>query len=224
MCRFNFSHLLAKLINLSFSTGIVLHYFKKAKLIPIYKSGANTDFSNYRPISILPVVSKLLERSVYDHLVLFLSNNNMITQCQSGFRNLHSTITALTKLHNDLLASLNRRCSTGVACLDFRKAFDTVDHSILLNKMKLFGISAPPHKWLHSYLSNRSQSVNFNGVISTPMPVTVGIPQSSIWGHFFSSFLEMIFLQLYPILMLISLMTIHSCHILMITLILSTIT
>ena len=122
-----FSHLLAKLINLAFSTGIVPHYFKKAKVIPIYKSGANTDFSNYRPISILPVVNKLLERSVYDHLVLFISNNNMISQFQSGFRNLHSTITALTKLHNDLLASFNRRCSTGVACIDFRKAFDKVD-------------------------------------------------------------------------------------------------
>ena len=107
----------------------------------------------------------------------------MISQCQTGFRNLHSTITALTKLHNDLLPSFNRRCYSGVACLDFRKAFDTVDHSILLNKIKLFGISCPPHtRRLHSYLSNRTQSVNFNGVISTPMSVTVGIPQGSILG------------------------------------------
>ena len=112
-----------------------------ARVTPISKDGARNEISNYRPISLLPVVSRLFEKLVYDQLYTYLISNNLIHPGQSGFRSFHSVLTCLQKCTNYWYRNIDKGKYTSVSFTDLKKAFDTVDHQILLNKLKVYGLS-----------------------------------------------------------------------------------
>ena len=133
---------IAKLINLSFSLNVLPSRWKTAKVTPIFKSGDPADVTNYRPISVLPILSKIIERQVHNALFSFLSENDLLYTRQSGFRPRHSTETALIKVVDDLLFNLDNDCVSGKVLTDYRKAFDMIDHTLLLKKLEVYGLSA----------------------------------------------------------------------------------
>ena len=175
-------HPLAYICNLSIHTSVFPNEWKKAKVTPIFKDGDKTDVSNYRPISVLPILSKILERSVHDQLYNYLTCNNLLHPCQSGFRSKHSTNTALLDVTDHILNSMNNGMVTASIFLDLKKAFDTVDHDILIKKLKLYGVDGSTLKWFKSYLSKRIQSVCVNSTMSDFKNIDIGIPQGSILG------------------------------------------
>lgn len=129
--------------------------WKTAKVTPIFKSGDPADVTNYRPISVLPILSKIAERHVHNALYSFLSENNLIYTKQSGFRPRHSTETALIKVIDDLLFNLDNACVSGMVLIDHRKAFDMIDHTPFLKKFEVYGLSTETLQWFTSYLTNR---------------------------------------------------------------------
>ena len=176
---------IARLINMSFSTGKFPTRWKTANVTPLFKQGAASDPSNYRPISVLPVVSKVIERHMHNSLYAFLMDNNLLYSRQSGFRRMHSTETALIKLIDELLFSLDNNQVCSMVLVDYRKAFDMVDHKLLLRKLELYGIVNRELAWCHSYLSERKQVVRVNGSESSEALMLHGVPQGSILGPLF---------------------------------------
>ena len=124
------------IINKSFVSGTVPRAWKRARLVPIFKSGDIASLNNYRPISVLPIISKIIERAVHKQLSEFLETNNLLHPNQSGFRPKHSTNTLLMKLVNQWSLNIEKKQLNGVAFIDLRKAFDTVDHELLLSKLR----------------------------------------------------------------------------------------
>ena len=170
------------IVNLSLKSATVPDDFKLARVLPIYKKGNQNDEGNYRPVSILPVVSKVLERIVYKQMHNYLEHNNLIYAFQSGFRSAHSTDTALTFLADKLRANMDNGLYTGMVLIDLQKAFDTVDHTILTKKLKAIGVDDHAGAWFKSYLAGRNQVVKVNGSVSTAGNITCGVPQGSILG------------------------------------------
>ncbi len=141
------------------------------------------DLVNYRPISHLPFLSKILEKVVSSQLYSFLEKNYICEDFQSGFRPYHSTETALIRVTNDLLLSSDRGCISLLVLLDLSAAFDTIDHNILLNRLENFvGISGSALAWFKSYLSDRHQCVAVNEEVSYRSQVQYGVPQGSVLG------------------------------------------
>ena len=134
---------------------------KNAKVVPLPKTNDLSDPSNYKPISLLPVISKPLERHIHKYLLQYLENNKLIHQYQSGFRLDHSCHTVLTRLCDGWLSAINSSEIVGTVFLDFKKAFDLVEHSILLKKLSLY-VKDFIARFFHSYLTNRSQYVFSN--------------------------------------------------------------
>ena len=155
---------------------------KIAKVIPIYKAKEKELFSNYRPISLLPAFSKILEKIMYKRINIFLEQNNIIYPSQYGFRKKHSTIHAILEFINDTIGAIESKNSTLSVFLDLSKAFDTINHDILLQKMEFYGIRGIAHDWMKSYLSNRSQFVRYQNCSSNKKSTTCGIPQGSVLG------------------------------------------
>ena len=173
---------LAHIFNLSLSTGVFPSDLKVAKVIPVFKKDDPHVFSNYRPISLLPCFSKILERLIYNRLNNFLSSNNILHSNQYGFRQGHSTDLALLDIYDKISSALaNGHHSLGIF-LDLSKAFDTIDHSILLTKLNYYGIRGTPLALLSNYLSNRQQFTSFDSHSSNRLPVQCGVPQGSILG------------------------------------------
>ena len=143
---------LANIFNLSLLTGIFPDDWKIAKISPVFKEGNKTDCGNYRPISVISVVAKLFEGLVYNQLRTFISDNNILVKQQSGFRSQHSTETALLGSTNEWLYNMDSGLINGVLFLDLKKAFDTVDHEILLKKLHLYGIKGTTYAWFKSYI------------------------------------------------------------------------
>ncbi len=173
---------LVYIFNLSFTQGIFPGQLKRAIVVPIYKSGVRTDPSNYRPISILTVFSKLLEKLFYKRLISFIDSNNVLHYNQFGFRKNKSTSLALANIISNLIHKCNSCLKTVFVLLDLKKAFDFINHDLLLMKLKHYGIRGTPLYWLTSYLTGRTQMGKVNGSLSNYQPVSAGVPQGSILG------------------------------------------
>ena len=173
---------IAMLFNTSLETGIFPDIWKISRVAPIYKEGDKSEKSNYRPISVLPVISRLFERLVYDQLYQHLNSNNLLAKEQSGFRKLHSTLTCLIKSTDEWYSALDNRQLVGLVLIDLKKAFDTVDHNILCQKLEHYGLRGRELAWFKYYLSNRKQYCTINGVESKLMDINIGVPQGSCLG------------------------------------------
>ena len=171
---------LANIINTSLETGKVPERWKTAKVIPLFKSGDEKDLNNYRPISLLPVFSKVLEKVVKRQLVGYLENNILCKE-QFGFRSKMETQHAILNFCKNLETGAVSKHQLAIF-VDIRKAFDTVNHDILLAKMKNLGIRGTEWEWFKDYLSNRKQSVTIGEIISEMMMITAGVPQGSVLG------------------------------------------
>ncbi len=170
------------IINESLLSGEVPSRLKVAKVIPVFKKGDNTVFSNYRPISLLNIISKILEKIVAKRLISFLTKYKVLSHQQFGFREKHSTELALAYLIDQLSKKLEDKNYTVGVFLDLSKAFDTVNHNILVKKMELYGIRGVSLAWFRSYLSNRHQYVSYQQCKSNQLPMVCGVPQGSILG------------------------------------------
>jgi hypothetical protein len=173
---------LCMIFNRSLQDGIVPDDLKTAKIIPVYKSDDKKIISNYRPISVLPAFSKILEKLVYNRLLQFIDKHNILSPNQYGFRKNISTSMALLNLVDKISASIEQNQHTIGIFLDLAKAFDTVNHSILLSKLYHYGIRGIAHDWFKNYLNNRHQFVYLNSTKSSKLPITCGVPQGSILG------------------------------------------
>jgi hypothetical protein len=176
------SYPLKHVLSLSLNNGIVPNQLKIAKVIPVFKSGDKRLIENYRPISLLNVFSKVFEKIVHNRLTSFLNLNNIISPRQFGFRKSHSTVHPLTLFTNSIGRALNdKEHSIAIFC-DLKKAFDTVDHKILLKKLAKIGVCEAALKWFESYLSNRFQYVSIGSSASRLLRINIGVPQGSILG------------------------------------------
>uniref|UniRef100_A0A8C5DKA4 Reverse transcriptase domain-containing protein n=1 Tax=Gouania willdenowi TaxID=441366 RepID=A0A8C5DKA4_GOUWI len=176
---------LLETINISLSIGYVPQSFKVAVIKPLLKKPTldSSTLANYRPISNLPFISKILEKVVAAQLCEFLQNNSLFEDFQSGFRAQHSTETALVKVTNDLLWASDEGRLSVLVLLDLSAAFDTIDHYILLERLeKLLGITGTALNWFKSYLSDRYQFVHVNNRSSVYTKVSYGVPQGSVLG------------------------------------------
>ena len=154
--------ILKHIFNISLAKGVFPDELKIARVTPIFKKGSNTLVTNYRPISVLPCFSKLLERIMYNRLYKFLLENNILYQKQFGFQNAHSPEHAILQLVNQITEAFSQGKYTLGIFLDLSKAFDTVNHNILLEKLKAYGIQSENLKWFRSYLSNRKQFILYD--------------------------------------------------------------
>src|ERR1043165_4473680 len=173
---------LAELINCSLNTGVVPHAIKIAKIVPIYKKGGRDDPTNYRPISILPFFAKYFEKIMYDRLSNFVEKSNIIFSHQYGFQSGRSTFMPLLNMYDKISNAFeNSEYSIGIF-FDLAKAFDTVNHDILLQKLANYGIRGTQLAWFTSYLEKRLQCVSCNGALSGFRMVKYGVQQGSNLG------------------------------------------
>lgn len=177
---------LTDIINSSLSSGIFPDDLKKAKLIPIHKRNSKTDANNYRPISLLPSPSKVIERIIYNRIMAFLQKYKILDKHQYGFRPNMSTEQAIFDSTNHIIQTLDNKEKIASIYFDFTKAFDTIDHNLLLQKLESYGIRGKSLNLIKSYLHNRSQIVcitkHCKEYYSGPTELTRGVPQGSILG------------------------------------------
>ena len=169
-----------------FSTSIETRQFPNswtvARITPNFKFEDKTEKSNYRSISVLPVISKLLEKLVFNQLYQYMKGNGLFTSEQSGLLRLHSTLICLLTMSDDWYNGLDLGKLVGLAFIDLKKSFDTVDHDILCKKLDAYGVQQRELSWFRSYLSNRNQFCRVNGVDSNVGEIEIGVPQGSCLG------------------------------------------
>lgn len=181
-CKDHITKPLAHIFNLSIQQGIVPKPLKCALVTPIFKSGCPDEFNNYRPISVLPCFSKLLERLLFNRLYNYLSTNDLLTDNQFGFRKKISTEMAIIIAIDLITKAIDKKEHVIGLFLDLRKAFDTVNKEILIQKLERYGIRGNALKWFNSYLDGRTQKVKCLGDISDVKDIVIGVPQGSILG------------------------------------------
>ena len=174
------------LIHISFKSGVFPSELKLAKVVPIFKSRDSSSVNNYRPISVLSFFSKVFERVVFNCVLDFMCKNNVLYDYQFGFSQKHSAQHAVITLIDKIHTSLDNGDIAITILLDLKKAFDTVNHRILLQKLNAYGIRGNMLKWFESYLitgnTGRSQYDVYDGIKSDKYNVTCGVPQGSILG------------------------------------------
>ena len=173
---------LEQIFNLSFETGIVPEKFKVTNVIPVHKKGSDLCVTNYRPISLLSVFNKLLEKLMFLRLMSFLNKNNILFHKQFGFRQHHSTLQAVLSIADKIQTSIDSSSYSCGIFLDLSKAFDTVNHKFLLDKLFFYGIRGIALEWFKSYLCNRKQFVSIGNSNSDIKPIPMGVPQGSVIG------------------------------------------
>lgn len=176
------SNPLTHIINITLKTGIFPDKLKIAKVIPIHKSGSKYDINNYRPVSILPAFSKIFEKVIATRLLNYLEKNHLLSEHQHGFRANHSTESAIVEFTNNVYKYLEEKQHAVGVFIDLSKAFDSLNHFILLDKLQHIGIRGLPLQLFHSYLNNRNQSVFCNETISPLKSISKGVPQGSVLG------------------------------------------
>jgi hypothetical protein len=173
---------LSSLFSLSLKAGIVPLDWKLANVVPIYKSDGKSDPNNYRPISLLSIISKVMESIINDYLRKHLFGSSLISQHQYGFRPKHSTLDLLTSTTQGWENALDKGSEVGIIALDISRAFDRVWHKGLLTKLMSLGIGGQLYRWLRDFLSGRSIRVVLNGQVSSTAKINAGVPQGSILG------------------------------------------
>ena len=180
--RNHFAPILSDIINRSFTCGRLPNSLKRALVVPIHKTSDVTLVTNYRPISLLPPISKVFEKCIHVRLIKFLSKFSLLSINQFGFREGLSTQDAIIKLTEAIYSAINDRKFSCAIFVDFKKAFDTMNHDLLLRKLERYGIRGVVQDLIADYLRNRFQRVKFNNILSDPLPITIGVPQGSILG------------------------------------------
>ena len=173
---------LAHVCNLSLASGVFPDPLKIAKIIPIHKKNALDEFNNYRPISVLPAFSKIIEKLIYNRMIDFLDKHKILSNCQFGFRKGLSTDLAITTLTEHYYRAIENNNYLVGAFLDLSRAFDTIPHAVLLKKLANYGIRGVTLTWMSDYLTNRKQYVHYNNCSSRFSQVRLGVPQGSILG------------------------------------------
>ena len=173
---------LEHIFNTSLQKGVFPEGMKLARVIPLFKNGDMNDFTNYRPISLLSQFSKILEKIFHNRMMSFIDDKQILCKSQYGFRKNMSTSLAILELVEEITTSIDDCKFTVGVFIDLKKAFDTVDHNILVKKLEHYGIRGIANMWICSYLMNRSQYVCINDTNSDCMNVTCGVPQGSILG------------------------------------------
>ena len=170
------------IINQSLTTGIFPNKLKIAKVIPLFKKGDIYTFDNYRPISLLPSISKIFERMMYDQIYNYFQNNELFYNSQYGFRKNHSTELATLEIIDRIIQEMDKYNTPINIYIDLSKAFDTIDHNILLCKLKYYGLNGAALDLCRNYLVNRKQYVEIANIKSEENGITTGVPQGSILG------------------------------------------
>ncbi len=153
------------IINASLMSGLIPLDWKVARVSPLYKDGSRNKILNYRPISVLPIMGKILERLVHEQVYDFFTRNNLFDKNQAGFRSGHSTVSCALSVLDHVYLSLDRKQIVGIVFLDLKKAFDTVDYHILCQKLAAYGVVGSANAWFRNYLSNRKQVTRYKGKI-----------------------------------------------------------
>ena len=187
---------ISKICNKSFKTNIVPDLLKLSRINPLHKKDSKVKISNYRPISILSNINKILEKLMFKRLYHFLETHKCIYELQFGFRAHHSTNHAILSITQKIQDAINDNNIAIGVFIDLQKAFDTVNHKILLKKLEHYGIRGSANKWFQSYLTNRKQFVNINGATSNHTIIKHGVPQGTVLG---------------PLLFLIYINDLHKC-------------
>ena len=173
---------LTMIFNQSLLQGIVPNILKVSKVTPIHKGGNAAEPTNYRPISTLSTFTQIYEKLIYKQLINYIEKQNILYEFQFGFRKGQSTGLAIAEITDNLKRAIDNNLYTCGVFLDLSKAFDTVNHAILLKKLEKYGIRGLPLKWFHDYLDNRKQYVSLGNVESQLQAITCGIPQGSTLG------------------------------------------
>jgi len=173
---------LTKIFRSSLDTGMVPSDWRSASVAPIFKKGAKCKPSNYRPISLTCIASKLMEHIIVSNLMNYFDNKNILSPFQHGFRSNHSCETQLTGFSQEIFDNLESGKQTDVIIMDFSKAFDKVDHQLLIYKLFKLGVNVKSTEWIRSFLSERTQNVIVEGHSSDTVPVMSGVPQGSVVG------------------------------------------
>ena len=176
---------LAKIFNDCVESGVFPDRLKIAKIVPIHKKNEVYLFDNYRPISLLPVISKVFEKIMHQQIFDFFSENGLLYASQYGFRKQHSTELAVTEFVDRVVCDMDKEDTPISIFLDLSKAFDTIDHTILMHKLEYYGFSHRSLQFVRSYFSNRLQYTQYDDAKSGFLPVKTGVPQGSVLGPLF---------------------------------------